>query len=238
MDDITVGAPSAIIHGDNADISLSYYQSKSIPEWPYDHYFDRLYGISSIDAVALGFVGDMNDIIDCQVTDFIIILGGPGDDSIGVNQYFNPEHASALIIGDDSHIVFTNEMQPKLHTIEASALVNGNTYNDYLVVKGAAATIIIGGDGSDVIESAATIQDYICGDSCAIQFDLECSLSVVGLPKIMISTTSTFAGDDIISGGNGPSLIIAGSGSDNILGNGGDDILIGDWYVLQISLAY
>jgi hypothetical protein len=238
-DEITTDSTQVTVSGDNSHIKLGAS------------------GIHNISPVIFSSSDSMNDIIITQVYDYAVISGGIGDDFIGINQHAKHLSATALVIGDHSHIVFNkDEIQPTLSGVYSTSMLSLSswsaavkTYNDHIILNGVSSTLVQGGYGNDYIQSNATVNDYICGDECEIVTTTICttsdtqycssshsSASIPSCPlpqgtasKVpILNAPAVMVSTDISSSNSGDDTIISGGGAVTLIfGGAGDDTIHG-----------
>ena len=103
---------------------------------------------------------------------------------------------------------------------------------DDVITGGDGRDIVFGGNGADIIDALGSDQagDIILGDHGQATFDAEGNLAEVR------SIDPARGGDDQITGGVGPNIVLGGAGSDRILA-GGDlspDVILGDNGIIRL----
>jgi Ca2+-binding RTX toxin-like protein len=155
--------------------------------------------------------GGGNDQIFGGAGGDIISAGGDDDVVIGdagrIDRSRDPEAPATPAFGDVVGSFF-DLMRTMDFTVGDNDIINGDEGND----------ILIGGTEDDTIDGGGQ-NDILLGDQGEITF-------VDG--KISLVRDAGTAGDDILSGGVDPDLIIGGLGDDTISGDANSDILIGD----------
>ena len=175
---------------------------------------DTLYGRGLL-SILLG--NDGKDTIDATLSNFAVILGGLGNDTIK---------------GADSGVVFGDGFTHDTTCVSSTCTLNQDT-----ITGGTGVNVLIGGTGNDNIEGGGTV-DIIFGDT----FDLSYP-QMVTYGKQLADFKITFlgaaivpvgAGKDTIDGKTGGlDWIIGGDGDDTIKGSG---VLWGDGFKFEPSI--
>jgi Ca2+-binding RTX toxin-like protein len=103
--------------------------------------------------------------------------------------------------------------------------VNDNVGGNDTIFSGAGGDIVIGGAANDTVDSGAGL-DQVAGDDA--RFDFVPVTGDVARTRLLRITDPGTIGDDNLTGGDDPDLLIGGLGNDIISGGGNNDILIGD----------
>jgi Ca2+-binding RTX toxin-like protein len=179
-----------------------------------------------------------------------LAIGGAGNDSFIVLPSTSTSIVSFVVCGDDCNVIasttgsstfFASSLQSIISILIPSGADN-SAGDDVIDLGRSMNSIIIGNDGHDNITSGVG-SDFICGDNCAVSFDvtsLTCPRSLIS-PTLatssllsiwstatVMSTHVIRGGNDFIVSGNNQDLIIGGVGSDTLFGNEGSDIIFGD----------
>jgi Ca2+-binding RTX toxin-like protein len=192
-------------------------------------------------------LGDSDQILTGGGDD--VVIGGFGDDFINstrtapTTQAGGSDAGSDIVIGGFGLIDYTYKSAVNFasHVISDDTADGGNDY----IFTGDGADIVIGGIGSDYIDTcsgpAATTdvsRDIVVGDSGWVDSDLLGTVPVL-IKASSQDPTNAKNGDDTIFTGGGNDVVIGGSGKDvvnynvttkaAVLGNdSGADIVIGD----------
>ena len=211
-DRITTGRGNDVILGDNG--KATFVSSGTTP--------------TSIGSIVFSNDGTLTDIASTDADKgakdtitgsdgFNVIVGGFGADEItgGVER--------DIVIGDNGHANFDNK--GVLLLIESTFASVGGSYDDKITVGNGADTVI-GGNGNDNIQAAGDISDeVIIGDNGKATFDSTAGKSIL---RDIISTDTSFGGDDTIDAGDGYNIVIGGAGKDHIKGGANNDVILGD----------
>ena len=144
-------------------------------------------------------VGNANDIV----------IGGAGSDTITAGSGVD------MVIGDNGAVTYT-PAGVLLQITTSDPLFGGND----TITTGGGDDYILGGVGNDTI-SAIVGESVIFGDDGTLSF-------TGGLLKQVVSTDTTYGGNDAITVGEDDNILIGGVGNDTIKATDGDNIVVGD----------
>ncbi len=155
------------------------------------------------------------------------VIGGTGNDSINAA---GTDAAADLIVGDNGMIARSDSGE----TASVMSTEPTATGND-TIMTGDGPDTVIGGSGNDsitsTVENAQNDADLVIGDNGKIVFNAPDQLGTVTTELSQTGESTTDAGDDHITTGNGPDTVIGGTGNDQIDAAGSDaagDLVIGD----------
>ncbi len=208
--DPTVGGNDTISGGANSDIIFGGAGADSITG---DDGNDVILGDMGLVRVSGGLVNYVtttdtadggNDTISGGSGDDIV-LGGAGADSI------TGDDGNDILLGDFGWVLYLSPGTP--YAVFTSNWTYGG--ND-TISGGSGDDVVFGGFGDDSL-SGDDGNDVLVGD-----------FGIAFLGSQVMSTNTTFGGNDTISGGAGNDIAIGGFGADLIYGNSDDDVLLGD----------
>ena len=183
-----------------------------------------------------------------------VVLGGSGDDVVlaategsqadvdaalaaiaaGDFGLIDPGDAAAdVILGDNGNATFLAGILTRIETSDPS-LGGADT-----IVAGNGPDIVMGGTAGDVILASGDdlLSDIVLGDNGFAEFTTAGVLTrIESTDPTVMSPAVDYGGDDVITTGNGPDVVLGGSGNDTIetftdavvLGGIDADIVLGD----------
>src|SRR5207249_3445934 len=152
-----------------------------------------------------------------------VVLGGTGADTIALGSGTN------LVVADDGYIDWVaNDHDPSDIDLAASTdfLDGGND----VISTGTGDNLVIGGFGADRI-TGATSNNVIVGDNGQITSAVSNANRYGGLPLTLgrVETTADgIGGADLISTGDGNTVVLGGTGADTIHLGSGTNLVFGD----------
>jgi len=144
------------------------------------------------------------------------IFGGQGGDYINA---WGTDVAADLVVGDHGIATYTNGVLTRIESLDPSYGGNDN------ITTGAGANVVFGGIGEDIIEAGGDASpDIILGDNGFATF------TDSGVITLVETRDPEYGGDDIITAGDGPNVLVGGSGADSITAGNAEtaDIILGD----------
>ncbi|MDA1273124.1 MAG: hypothetical protein O2960_03590, partial [Verrucomicrobia bacterium] len=169
---------------------------------------------------ALGFVattspevGGNDTVYGLEGRDFL--FGGFGGDLLDASA---SDVADDILVGDNGEARFSNGIITQVNTTSTS--LGGND----TVIAGKGANIAFGGVGNDTIVTGGdNLPDILVGDNGTANFD-----AANGRLLEIFTSAPADAGADVLTTGDGNSVVFGGSFSDLITSGAGSDIVVGD----------
>ena len=144
-----------------------------------------------------------------------VIMGGAGMDVL------NSNGGNGLLAGDHAHVKFQKQSSQRL--IDVFQSVDNTVGNSDSIYGGSSVDAIIGGAGSDVIDSKEG-NGFVAGDGGWIKFRSSSQSWLVD----SFHTVGATGGDDVIKAGSSLDVLLGGVGGDKIDGGAGAGFLAGD----------
>ena len=207
-DDLTGGAGNDIVFGDHGRLDFSPVEGPGLP------------GIGDAVPTILREAQTFTDPADARdeitaANGLDIVFGGGGGDLIDVR---GTDSVGDIILGDYGRASF-NESEILISIESTNTGFGGNDE----IIGGVGSNTIIGGFGNDdILAGGDASPDTILGDSGLVLFYDS------GKAKEVRTTAPDFGGNDDITAGDGPNILVGGSGNDTINGGFARDIVLGD----------
>ncbi|MCA9049623.1 MAG: PKD domain-containing protein, partial [Planctomycetaceae bacterium] len=174
-----------------------------------------------------------------------LVLGGTGRDQINTAGFSAAGTDNDSVVGDDGRVTLQHGRIVEIRTTSpVFTLPEDSLFND-VIVTGAGADVVLGGNGSDFIDTSASQpgtedRDGVVGDNGIARLYHDQLVQLLSTDHAAVAdgvqADQIITGDDfdVLIGGNGSDVLVAGAGNDVLTGDNSHVLL----FQGQLSLVW